>query len=302
MYGLSPRSVDAASSASALRPWSEHRADPEAASHAAARYRRQLRASDGLVARMSLRRAADAMLIGERLCSKAERFDHRERVVLPLASFREQDPDILGSKSPAILEVSTMSAHQSRRFWVCGRRAGAGIQGRVRPEPKVPASSRPDFKQWLELGLASDAAVVRDRLGVLLALLGSPLGAADDSGLDHLQVAEQAIDLLGAAQHHLRRWPLVPEPQGLDHRLAVDLGGGMGDRQVAARRDGVDQPGDQVGRFGVVRNEVEDTSQSERDRLAEVQGPARSLDDLFGFPQVGVWVVGLGVSVGLCNG
>ena len=70
--------------------------------------------------------------------------------------------------------------------------------------------------------------------------------------------------------------------------MLVHVAGGVRDRQVAARRDGVDQRAHDRDGVVLVGDELEDHDQADRDGAAEVQQVRRVLEDLPGIPDVGV--------------
>jgi hypothetical protein len=81
---------------------------------------------------------------------------------------------------------------------------------------------------------------------------------------------------------------LIQPPLQFGHFLGGDVAGRVGDGQVAAGRDGADQPGHDPLRLAEVRDVVQDGQQHDRDRLGEVQGGGGLLDDAVHIPQVGI--------------
>jgi hypothetical protein len=91
-----------------------------------------------------------------------------------------------------------------------------------------------------------------------VGLLGPPARAGNHSRLDQVGPVEEPHDLLAGPQGHPGRALLVPELDRLDHRLGVDLGGGVRDHQVAAGRHGVQELAhDRLGLAGV-QDEIQD--------------------------------------------
>jgi hypothetical protein len=109
-------------------------------------------------------------------------------------------------------------------------------------------------------------------------------------GFEDLQPVEEPEHVGAAAQDDRRLRGLVPTVGGPLRLLRVDLLGGEGDRQVAARRHGRHQPVDDGLRLGVVADEVQQAEQHHRDRPREVERLRRFLDDPAGVTGVGVQV------------
>jgi hypothetical protein len=79
---------------------------------------------------------------------------------------------------------------------------------------------------------------------------------------------------------------------GRRHLLGGDVAGRVREGQVAARRDGLHQPGHQGGRVVLVGDAVQDAEEHDRDRPAEVQDPGGPGQDRGEVAQVGVDVGG----------
>jgi len=113
-----------------------------------------------------------------------------------------------------------------------------------------------------------------------------PLRQGHNAGLDQIEPVEQG--------RHLRAGAVVQGRRGLAVHAchAIPLGdvvsSGVRNRKVAARRHGIHEPGDDSARVAVIRHEVEDRYEQDRDRLAEVQyGPQfRVFEDCAGLSQV----------------
>jgi hypothetical protein len=79
---------------------------------------------------------------------------------------------------------------------------------------------------------------------------------------------------------------LVVAAARLSGDLGPDVAGPVRDRQVAAGRDSVHQPGGDRPRGVFVRDERQAAEQHDRDRLAKVQGARSFGEDLPGIPGV----------------
>jgi len=107
--------------------------------------------------------------------------------------------------------------------------------------------------------------------------------------MDQFESGKQAGHARPIAQRHLLGQGLVHAPDHLTMRLGVDIAGRMRDRDEAARHAGVHEPTHDRADF-VVRGELQDREQHDRDRLGEIQGVCRADQDLVRVPQVGVEV------------
>src|SRR4029077_11119689 len=142
-------------------------------------------------------------------------------------------------------------------------------------------------------GLAGDAAPQAGRSLGLDLRLRVPLGDLHHARLEQVEAVEEAgYHLAGAAYVVALGQVLVHPPDHLGHRLGRDVAGRVGDGQVAAGRDGAEQPGHDPPGLLEVGDVVQDGQEHDRDGLAEVQGAARLLEDLVRVPQVGVEVRG----------
>ena len=75
---------------------------------------------------------------------------------------------------------------------------------------------------------------------------------------------------------------------GAGASAGVEVQGGVRHSQVAARRHGVHQPGDDLVRAAGVRDELHDGQQDNRNRLAEVERPGGFVQDLLRVARVGL--------------
>ncbi len=96
---------------------------------------------------------------------------------------------------------------------------------------------------------------------------------------------------MGAVPLGLVGQPVVP-PGRLGHLLGLDVGGHLGQHQVAARRHRRQQRGDDPVRVVGVHDQVHDRDQHDRHRAGEVQRPCRVRQDRARIAQVRVEVVG----------
>ncbi len=104
----------------------------------------------------------------------------------------------------------------------------------------------------------------------LTLLVRAPRRRFHQSRLDQVEAVEEPLDLAAAAQHQ-RRGRLPVDLGDLRASVRVEVAGGMGDDQVAARRHGVSQPGDDPGRVLGVPDEMQDRDQQHRHRPGQVQ-------------------------------
>src|SRR6266540_6818872 len=81
--------------------------------------------------------------------------------------------------------------------------------------------------------------------------LWAPRRGLHQPRLQQLEATEEPLDLTAAARHQ-RRGRLLVDGGDLGCRLRMEVRGGMGDHQEAARRHRVPQPGDDPGRVLVV--------------------------------------------------
>jgi hypothetical protein len=113
----------------------------------------------------------------------------------------------------------------------------------------------------------------------------------DHAGLDELKAVEEPGDLFaGAVALGLAGEAVVPTA-GLGHLLGLDVGGYLGQHQVAAGCQCRLEVGQDPVRVVFVRDQVHDGDQQDRYRPAEVERLSRRAQDLGGVPQVRVDVV-----------
>ncbi|SNQ49285.1 hypothetical protein FRACA_3160004 [Frankia canadensis] len=118
-----------------------------------------------------------------------------------------------------------------------------------------------------------DAGLSVGHLGGGVAL-GPPAVGGLDAGVDELQAVEEPGDLLPAAQLH-RDAPVPVGLRRLPVRRRVEVGGRMGEGEVAAGGQGVEQGADDAERVLVVGEEVQDRDDRQGDRLGQVERVAQ---------------------------
>ena len=142
------------------------------------------------------------------------------------------------------------------------------------------------------LPLAADGAVLGNPPGVAAGGLGAPRRTGDESRLHQLHPGQQPPDLRGAARPDRRGGVLIPEPHRLGVSLPAEFQRGVGQQEIAAGHDRVQQGPDDRSGLVVVQHEVQDAQHDERDRLAEVERGLRGPHDGGGLVRVGVDVAG----------
>lgn len=147
-----------------------------------------------------------------------------------------------------------------------------------------------------DLRLPPDAAERRFHRGAIeWAQLGAPSRHRDQAGLHQIQPLEEPCDLFRAAEVVGDRATLAVAPGGLPVGVA-DIEA-VGQRQVTAGWQGIQQPLHDRARLVVVSDVPEDPDQEEPDGLAEVKGPGGRTQDRCRVTQVGVDVVGRALRV-----
>jgi hypothetical protein len=97
-----------------------------------------------------------------------------------------------------------------------------------------------------------------------------PVADVGHAGRQQVKAVEEALDLRPGAGHDRGRRALVDRPPRPGGFLVDVLGGDVRQRQGAAGRHHVPEPGQQRTGIVGVRDEVQDGEQQHRDRLAEV--------------------------------
>src|SRR5579863_432936 len=146
-------------------------------------------------------------------------------------------------------------------------------------------------RPWNYLLAAGDAAPHR-RLGPGLQLgARAPLRYRDHAGRHQVEAVEEPGYLrVRAVLLRLACEAVVPAPR-LGYLLSLDVGGHLGQGQVAARRHRGLKPADDLVRVIGVHDQVHDGDQHDRHRAAEVQRPRRLAQDPVRLAQVRVDVV-----------
>ncbi len=118
--------------------------------------------------------------------------------------------------------------------------------------------------------------------------VGAPRCRFHQSRLDQVEAVEEPLDLAAAAQHQ-RRGRLPVDLGDLRANVRVEVAGGMGDHQVAARRHRLPQPGHDPGRVLGLSDEMQNRDQQHRHRPGQVQQPphVRVVEDRLRLAQVG---------------
>jgi D-alanine-D-alanine ligase len=120
--------------------------------------------------------------------------------------------------------------------------------------------------------------------------VGPPLVELHHAGRHEVQPVEEAHGLRVGAAGLRRLHVLVVLPRAFGDDIGVDVGRGMGEGQVAARRGGRDGPGHDPVRVLIVGDQVQHADEEDGDRLAEVERLGRLLQDRRRVLQVGVQV------------
>lgn len=114
-----------------------------------------------------------------------------------------------------------------------------------------------------------------------------PPGERHQAAADQFEAVEEPRDFRLAARPELHSRPLVVPLGRFRYRLGRDVARAMPDHHIAARWQGIDQPGQDRVRVLGIRDEVQHANEQDGDRLAEVQGPRRFRKDHIGVPHVG---------------
>src|ERR1700761_597876 len=122
-----------------------------------------------------------------------------------------------------------------------------------------PGASQPDpsVRPGCLLALLRDAAPANRLIPGDDVRIGPPVMQCHHTRLDDLQGTEQPPDLILAAQRGLLVDQLVSLTDDLTHRLCLDVAGRMRDHQEAAGHGGTHQPGHDLLRLLVIRDEVQ---------------------------------------------
>ena len=116
----------------------------------------------------------------------------------------------------------------------------------------------------------------------------APIRQRNDPGLHHLEPVEEPLEVGPGPQGQLRRAHPLVEPRGpLGHPPGVDVADGVGDGQVAARRERLEHVADDPPGVVPVRDVLQDHQRHDRDRPAQVEGLRRARQHLLGVPDVG---------------
>jgi spermidine/putrescine transport system ATP-binding protein len=162
----------------------------------------------------------------------------------------------------------------------------------VAPEDDSLVSSQPGAAARPAQQLRpADTTPDRRRGGGLGREVGAPLRHPHDARLHQLQPSEEPHHLAVAAVGLRHRKERADPLSGLRHGLLVDVGGHVGQRQVAAARRRAGQRGHDAVGVVLVAHQVQHRHEHDRHRLAEVQRPGRPGQDQVGVAQVGVDMV-----------